>query len=1213
MTAPEDQSNGTRGSLSAAVETLAERLASAGVGAKERVQGLRGPARAALVAALYRRSPRPMLVVARDTRAAEALAQDLHFFLGEEPSADALKKRLHVLPAWDVAPFAPISPSPETIAHRIEGLYHLSQTRNPIVLTTPEAALQRVMAPAVLTGSCAYLVQGGTVDLDELAARLSDWGYKRRPLVEERGEFAVRGGLVDVFVTGQGDPLRLELLGDVLESIRTFDPATQRRLADQEEALVLPAGEFPVRAMRDPGVARRIEARARELEMSRADRLQLLDALREGIHFPGVEALAPYLVDLVDLPAYLPRETLVVLDEEDAIAEAARAAWASVEEHAATAAEERQIHPPAEDLYSTPDRLLAALAERPRLVLEELSDAAAAGGDARVAQVRSRRPFEVQGARFLREEKGFGALAERLRGWTRAGSRVGLVVHNAAQAERLKRILEGQDLLVDAAGDSLPDVLERRPEPGPFIVAGDLSESVELPDDRLVCLAEANLFGEHRHTRRRKAVALTLDQVMKSLEQLRPDDYIVHLDHGIGLYRGLKHLTVAGSEGDFLHLEYQGGDRLYVPVDRVNVVQKYVGGDGAQPLLDKLGGVAWERTKTKAKESILAMAHELLALYATRERHEGHAFSTSDAYYQEFEARFPFDETPDQQRAINEVLGDLGKSKPMDRLVCGDVGYGKTEVAMRAAFICAMEGQQVGVLVPTTVLAQQHVETFRKRFAGYPVRIEMMSGFRTRKENADVAAKLATGEIDVVVGTHRLLQGDVEFARLGLLVVDEEHRFGVKDKERIKQMRKLVDVLTLTATPIPRTLELSLTGIRDLSVIETPPLDRQAIRTYVTRFDDHVIRDAVKRELDRGGQIFFVHNRVESIDRMAERLRAIVPEARIVVGHGQMKEHQLEKVMLAFLNHEHDILLCTAIIESGLDIPNANTIFIDRADTFGLAQLYQLRGRVGRSPARAYAYLLIPGAEMLTREARQRLEVLEQLDDLGGGFKIAAHDLEIRGAGNLLGKQQSGHITAVGFELYTQMMEQAVHELRGEPVEVEIEPEIQLGIPAYIPDSYLDDVNQRLVWYKRLAAMKRPEDRVLLGEEMRDRYGPPPAIVELLLDVMDVRRRMKALGIAEAKLRGPRLALKLHPSSMLPPAALVDWVRAASSRASLAPDGTLAIPTAARGEALLGEVRTVLASLEGLLPDHAEAPSAGEASRRFAEAARAGTERAVRG
>jgi transcription-repair coupling factor (superfamily II helicase) len=1174
---PEPDASPAPEAPSAVADAAREAKVRLGAGGAPRVVvgGLRGPARAAFAAAVLRERPSPMLVVVDEGSRAEEVARDLRFFLGEEPSADALGKRVHVFPAWDVPPFSPTSPSAETVAQRIEGLWHLAQTPNPVVVASADAMLQRVVSAAVLRQAVSWLVQGDDLDLDAFAARLADWGYRRRPLVEERGEFAVRGGLVDVFATGTDDPVRLELVGDTVESIRCFDPRTQRRVADREEALVLPAAEFPATAMRDPRVARRVEDRARELELTRADRRELAEALAEARHFPGIESLAPYLVELVPLAELLPPGTVVLVDDEEAFSAALDRAWEGVLGHEALAVEERRAHAPAAELHSAPEEIARSLAARPRVVLDEH-----AAGAIRVA---SRSP-ELHATRLLREERGFAALASRLREWTAAGRRTALVVGNAAQAERLVRILERADLALPACGGSLSRALEERPGPGAFVLEGELTASIELPADGLALVAEANLFGEHRHGRRRKAVALTLDQVMRSLEQLAPDEHIVHVDHGIGLYRGLRHMTVGGTEGDFLELEYQGGDRLFLPVDRVNLVQKYVGGDGANPLLDKLGGLAWAKTKAKARESILAMAHELLALYATRAREEGHSFSTGDAWYQEFEARFPFDETPDQKRAIDEVLADLGSEKPMDRLVCGDVGYGKTEVAMRAAFVCAMEGRQVAVLVPTTVLAQQHVESFRRRFAGYPVRIESMSGFRSRKENADVADALASGEVDLVVGTHRLLQPDVKFARLGLLVVDEEHRFGVRDKERIKQLRKTVDVLTLTATPIPRTLELSLTGIRDLSVIETPPADRQAVRTYVMRFDDGVVREAILRELRRGGQAFFVHNRVESIEAMADRLRSLVPEARIGVGHGQMKEHQLEKVMLSFMQHEFDVLLCTAIIESGLDIPNANTIFIDRADTFGLAQLYQLRGRVGRSPAQAYAYLLVPGAQLLTREARQRLEVLEQLDELGGGFKIAAHDLEIRGAGNLLGKQQSGHITAVGFELYTQMMEQAVQELRGEPVETDLEPEIAIGVPAYIPDSWLDDVNQRLVWYKRLAAMKRPEDRVLLAEEMTDRYGPPPPLVETLLEVMDLRRRMKALGLEEARLKGPRLVLVLHASTPIPAEGLVGLVAASRGRLSLTPDRQLLVPTGARGDALLAELRGLLGTLEGLLP-----------------------------
>jgi len=1116
------------------------------------VAGLSGPARAAFLALLARERPRPMLVLVADARAAETLGRDLRFFLGEGPEDLAASDRVHVFPAWDTAPFAALSPSPETIAQRIEGLHRLAQTHFPIVITTPEAAMQRVIPPTDLESAVQNLVEGDDIDLGNLAARLTDWGYRRRPLVEDRGELAIRGGLIDVFVTGAPEPIRMELLGDTIESIRSFDPRSQRRMEDQEEALILPATELPLHLRTDARLLRQVDERARELEMPRADRLALVENLREGGEVPGLESWAPLFSERAGLSAYLPAKTLVVLDDPHALKAACQELWDSIDIHEQQAIDERRLHPEPTQLYCTVENFFEMLEPFARVVMEGLDVSPDAA-----ARPHAKMPFAIRGRRVSHEENGFALLVERIRAWESQGARVALVVGSTVQAERLRLILEAEDLQVGFAAGSLPAELEARDAPGSFIVEGELSESVELPADRLVCLAETNLFGEHRRSRRRKQVALTLDQVMKSLAELKPGDFIVHLDNGIGRYHGLTHLSVAGSEGDYLHLEYHGGDKLYLPVDRVNLVQKYVGGDGARPELAKLGSGNWEKIKQKTKESILSMTRELLALYSTRQRSAGYAFSTGDPYFQEFAARFPFEETPDQERAIEEVLGDLGSSKPMDRLVCGDVGYGKTEVAMRAAFAVAMAGKQVAVLVPTTVLAQQHTESFRKRFEGYPVEIETMSSFRSRKENLETVAAIRAGRVDVVVGTHRLLSGDVEFANLGLLVVDEEHRFGVRDKERIKQMRQLVDVLTLTATPIPRTLEMSLSGIRNLSVIETPPVDRQAIRTYVSRSDDHVIRDAVLRELHRGGQVFFVHNRVQTIEALHDRLRSIVPEAKIRVGHGQMKTHALERVMLGFMEHEFDILLCTAIVESGLDIPNANTIFIDRADTFGLAQLYQLRGRVGRSPARAYAYLLVPPERVLTREAQKRLQVLRELDELGGGFKIAAHDLEIRGAGNLLGKQQSGHITEVGFELYTSMMEDAVRELRGEVVEETIEPEIQIGASVYIPDTYMEDVNQRLVWYKRLAALRESGDRRVLAEELEDRYGPIPSIVDSLLDVMELRRRMKEMSVSEARLRGDTLSLRLHEGSSIDRDALIDLVKQSRGQWEASPGNVL--------------------------------------------------------
>jgi transcription-repair coupling factor (superfamily II helicase) len=764
--------------------------------------------------------------------------------------------------------------------------------------------------------------------------------------------------------------------------------------------------------------------------------------------------------------------------------------WELDQQRARSAEEARRFFTPPDRFAMSPHEVRDALQPLPTVEVDPLIGLAGTAGHLRVpcytlADLSAARAQVTEGARPTGPT--LKPVADRIRDWAAEGRRTFVIVHGAGQRTRLQGLLTANGVDAAMTSQPLPALLAERGTQ-PIIVEGSLSRGFRLPGEPWVFIGEEEIFGERRQQRRVRKVSAA--DVLSSLAELKADDYVVHVDHGIGLYHGLKHLNVADTEGDFLHLEYQGGDRMYVPVERINLVGKYIGGgDGVEPSLDKLGGTAWERVKAKTKEALLSMARELVEIGAKRQVLAGESFESGDPLFQEFEARFPFDETPDQQKAIDDVLADLGSDKPMDRLVCGDVGFGKTEVAMRATFAVVMGGKQVAVLVPTTVLAQQHYDTMCKRFEGYPVRVELLSRFRTNAENKATVAGLADGTVDVVVGTHRLLQKDVSVARLGLLVIDEEHRFGVKDKERIKALRATVDVLTLTATPIPRTLQMALTGIRDLSVIESPPVDRLAIRTYVTKAEDGMIREAILRELRRGGQVFFVHNRVDSIERQAAHIKELVPEATVIVGHGQMGERQLEQVMDDFIHQKANVLVCSTIIESGLDIPRANTILINRADTLGLAQLYQLRGRVGRSNIRAYAYLLIPGEHMIGTDAHKRLEALQELDELGGGFRLASHDLEIRGAGNMLGKQQSGNITAVGFELYTQMMEEAVREVQGETITKDVEPEIQLGFPAYIPDTYVQDVNQRLVLYKRLAGFKTREELDALVDEMVDRFG----------------------------------------------------------------------------------------------------------------------------
>jgi transcription-repair coupling factor (superfamily II helicase) len=764
----------------------------------------------------------------------------------------------------------------------------------------------------------------------------------------------------------------------------------------------------------------------------------------------------------------------------------------------------------------------------------------------------------------------------------RAQARLIVLAADPTQLERLAHLLALSEVRAVTRAADVPEALAGDAD-RLWLVQGQLEEGFRLPSDGLVVVTDEEIFGERRRPARRRA-ALSRARVLSALTELQPGDYMVHVDHGIGIYRGLKHIQAGGTEGDFIHLEYAGGDRLYLPVDRINLVEKYTGAGQAAPPLARLGSQAWARTKKKAKESILRLAHELLELEAFRAVNTRDPFARPNAEYEEFEAHFPFEETDDQKKAIADVVADLGREKPMDRVVCGDVGYGKTEVALRAAYLAAMGGRQVAVLVPTTVLARQHYDTFRSRFADHAIRVEMLSRFHGPAENKRIVSGLRDGTVDVVVGTHRLLQRDVAFSRLGLLIVDEEHRFGVKAKERLKQLRREVDVLTLTATPIPRTLQLALTGVRDLSLIETPPVDRLAIRTYIARYDEGLIKQTIERELARDGQVFFVHNRVASIDEIAETVKKLVPKARVAVAHGQMEESVLEHIMLGFLAHESDVLVCTSIIESGLDIPNANTVVINRADTFGLAQLYQIRGRVGRSYRRAYAYLLVPAERSITDEARQRLAVLQQLEDLGSGFRLAAHDMEIRGAGNLLGKEQSGHVAAVGFELFMQMMEEAAAELRGQSLGPRIEPEIELGAGAFIPEPYIDDIGERLLLYKRMANAPDRGALASIAEEMADRFGPLPRPVEDFVRIMGLRPVLKLLAVESLKAAEQIVAFRFHEESRVDPAVLVRWARENPQRFRLRPGGVFTMTVQAQSwDGMVDDIERFLDGLAATL------------------------------
>ena len=835
-----------------------------------------------------------------------------------------------------------------------------------------------------------------------------------------------------------------------------------------------------------------------------------------------------------------------------AIESASDAFAAEIHEGAERAAHREAPYPAPAELYLEAPQIEAALAGRRRIDFAALQLY-----DLQESRQHCRLNAEGNGdirAALSREDGGMAALAERLRRWRGEGWRTLLVCHQRGQAERLLDLLApyGMTPVFDPAGTSFAVASgEVR------LVLGELSAGFRLPDERQAVITEEEIFGER--VRRRGAGEARAKALLSSLAQLREGDYVVHADHGIALYRGLLHLKADQIEGDFLKLEYAGADNLYVPVDRIEKVQKYVGGEGHVPRLDRMGGGAWEKAKLKARAAVEELARDLLQLYAKREMHEGFAFSPPDRMFREFEATFPYEETVDQLGAINETLSDMQSSRPMDRVVCGDVGYGKTEVAIRAAFKAVLDGKQVAVLVPTTVLARQHGETFRERFKGYPVTVEMVSRFRSPAEQRQVLQRATEGKVDILIGTHRLLQRDVHFRNLGLVIVDEEQRFGVSHKERLKKLRAEVDMLTLTATPIPRTLHMSLMGLRGLSVIDTPPVDRLAVRTYVTRFDDELIREAIVRELRRGGQVFFVHNRVQSIGAMADFIRTLVPEAKVVVGHGQMGEKALEEVMVSFIEGQANVLVCSTIIENGLDIPRANTIIINRADCFGLAQLYQLRGRVGRAKQRAYAYLLIPGEGTLTRDARERLKVLQELTELGSGFRVASYDLELRGAGDLLGQRQAGQIAAIGFEMYAELLEETIQELKGQAKEERIDPEIRLGLSAFFPEKYLPDPNQRLVFYKRLAAADEEAALYAIADELRDRYGeiPPPA--ELLFEVMKLRVLMKRLKVEQAEYDGRQLVFAFHAETPVSPEQILKRLEDPAGGYAFSPDYRLSI------------------------------------------------------
>ena len=1155
-------------SLSEKLRQIAAALAPCG--SRAVIAGLKGSAPAFFTAALRAEISAPCIVVAPDGDSAGEFLREIRFF-AERPEA------VFSFPPWDTSPFEHSSPHPDVSGERLHTLFALMEGRAAAVVTTVAALMQRVLPRRILGEYSQYLVAGEEVDRELLLAKLVALGYSMVPLVEDRGSASVRGGIVDIFPPNMPTPVRIEFFGDMVESIRAFDPVTQRSLHPLEELVILPSREIVLTDGIMAEFLPRLKERCDALGIPATRRRELSEQLQQAIYPPGIECLEPlFYRDMETLADYAGPAAVWVRLDPFAASEAA-AAFASETLAAERGALERHsIIGDRSDLYLSPEQLETLLAGPRTLSIPRLE---VAGTDE--AAFRFRFDTEENGDLRLTmspdSEGVLRPLVDRLSAWLEDGARVFLVSHQPSQVQRLHDLLSHYGLPLSVS-EGRPGSEEEADGPVVRLFQGDISRGFRLPGEGIVVIAEEEIFG--KRIKRRDLSEIRKKQILLSLAELKPGDFMVHTDFGVGLYRGLQHLAFDGIGGDFLLLEYAGADKLYLPVDRINLVQRYIGAEGIEPSLDKLGGAGWDRKKAKAREAIEEMAEELLRIYAARQVHEGFAFSPPDDLYREFEASFAFEETPDQLGAIEDVLRDMERPRPMDRLVCGDVGYGKTEVAMRGAFKAVMDGKQAVVLVPTTVLAQQHLETFRKRFAAYPVTIEMISRFRTPREQKEILEKVKKGEVDIVIGTHRLLQKDVVFKDLGLVIVDEEHRFGVSHKEKLKQYRAVVDVLTLSATPIPRTLNMSLAGIRDLSIIDTPPVDRLAVKTFVARFDDKLIREAVMRELRRGGQVFFVHNRVQSIGAMAEYLKRLVPEARLAVGHGQMQEKELEEVMLGFMHGEFNLFLSTTIIESGLDIPSANTMIINRADTFGLAQLYQLRGRVGRSSQRAYAYFLIPGEGAISPEARERLRVIQELTELGAGFRIAMHDLEIRGAGDFLGSRQSGNIAAVGFELYSELLEEAVSRLKGEGTKERIEPEINLKVPAFIPEDYVPDPNQRLIIYKRLVQAACEEDVAVIGDELTDRFGRLPLPVAYLLESMKLRIDLRAMMVRRLEFDGKRIVLAFHEKTPVSPDKIIALIRKHPDLYRFTPEFVLLAEVKdASFEGVLAEARNLLKRL----------------------------------
>ncbi len=1090
-----------------------------------------------------------------------------------------------LIPTWEISPYSPVAPSLKSRYSRLAGLTALlDSTQKKIVITTLAAATQATL-PYRLFKDLTLTLRGGGggPSRDELVSHLIRAGYLPSDTVEDRGTFSVRGNILDVFAPCLENPIRIEFFGDDIEKIRPFNSETQRTYPRTfSEALLCPAREFILSAESQRLVRERIKEFCDDRAVSRPLRDPLLALVSDGIYPEHSDAWVPFCYEKPEtLLEFLPASSSLIWNDQEGCMQDWAMTFKKFEEEAALGLKKGLILPPPQDLFPTSSLPTDAILARSRVFFDPLN---LEGGD---SEEHKRFSISIEPTTSSRTS-AHASLAQYeplLKEWVREGQTVLIFCLTDSKMDRLKFLLEERNIRCSLDPNPSKNTVT--------IMKGSISNGFRWLAEGLVILSEEDILGTRNsqtknpaHSRAKKEAASAAKEWsgLQALSDLALGDTVVHQDHGIGKYQGISRLTLTGAASDFVLLEYAGNDRLYIPVYRLNVIQKYAGSGSSTPL-DRLGSVSFQKTKASVKAAVQKLAVNLVQLYAERKLRPGVIFPPRDSVFREFESTFPFEETPDQLKAIDDVLEDLQSGKVMDRLICGDVGYGKTEVAIRAAFRVVSEGKQVAVLVPTTLLALQHEQSFRARLSSFAVKTDSLSRFKTAKEQKIILEELAQGKVDIIIGTHRLLSKDIQFKDLGLLIIDEEHRFGVEHKEKLKALKTNTHVLTLTATPIPRTLNMAVSGLRDISLINTPPLDRLAIRTHVSRYDDALIQKVIRAELARDGQVFFLHNKVSSIHSITNSLQLLVPEARFTIAHGQMPEQVLEKAMLDFYQKKANVLVCTSIIESGLDVPSANTLLVNRADALGLAQLYQIRGRIGRGQQRAHAYLFIPPESPVTEEAKRRLEVIQRFVELGSGFHIASHDLEIRGGGNLLGPQQSGHIASVGFDLYLELLEEAVREIQGRPLslqETAKEPEIRTPFPAYLSEEFVPDTHQRLALYRRFSSASTATQVDAYKDELVDRFGPLPVEAENLLWVIRTKILLKTNGIESLTASSDKFILQSGSQSTLDPVRAINLMSADGDKYRLLPDSKFVVKVMTTSPRdLCFQVETALSALRG--------------------------------